>query len=109
MAHTYPRSCPIHENYCQVPRSQLVKLLHCPRVGPGRVEAIFAGPDPDPQGRATLSLALAPGRLDPGPVGSGQGRVRADPDPLIFSSEQNFFFKCCNFDILVDLYVFVKY
>ena len=66
--------------------------LHCPRAGPGWVEAIFAGPDPDPQGGATLSLALAPGRLDPSPVGSGQGRVRADPDPLIFSSEQIFFF-----------------
>ena len=70
-----------------------VTELHCPRAGPGRVEAIFAGPDPDPQGRATLSLALAPGQLDPGPVGSGQGRVRADPDPLIFSSEQIFFKK----------------
>ena len=68
------------------------EMVHCPRAGPGRVEAIFAGPDPDPQGRATLSLALAPGRLDPGPVGSGQGRVRADPDPLIFISEQIFFF-----------------
>ena len=67
--------------------------LHCPRAGPGQVEAIFAGPDPDPQGRATLSLALAPGRLDPGPVGSGRGRVRADPDPLIFSSKLNFFFQ----------------
>ena len=69
------------------------KQLHCPRAGPGRIEAIFAGPDPDLQGRATLSLALAPGRLDPGPVGSGQGRVRVDPDPLIFSSQQNFFFQ----------------
>jgi hypothetical protein len=39
----------------------------------GRVEAIFSGPDPGPQGRATRSLALAPGRLDPGP-GPGQGR-----------------------------------
>ena len=57
-----------------------------------------------------LSLALAPGRLDPGPVGSGQGRVRVDPDTLIFSSGQIFFFfKCCNFDNLVDFYVFVKY
>ena len=35
------------------------KGIHCPRVGPGRVEAIFSGPDPGPQGRATLSLALA--------------------------------------------------
>ena len=87
----------------------LQQIIHCPRARPGRVEAIFAGPDPDPQGRATLSLALAPGRLDPGPVKSGQGQVRADPDPLIFSSEQIFFFKCCNFDILVDFYVFVKY
>ena len=61
--------------------------------GPGRaVKAIFAGPDPGPQGRATLSLALAPGRLDPGP-GPGQGRVRADPGPLIFSSELNIFFQ----------------
>ena len=33
--------------------------LHCPRAGPGRARAIFAGPDPGPQGRATLSLALA--------------------------------------------------
>ena len=67
--------------------------VHCPRAGPGRVEAIFADPDPDPQGQATLSLALAPGRLDPGPVGSGRGRVRVDPDPLIFSSELKFFFQ----------------
>ena len=67
--------------------------VHCPRAGPGWVEAIFAGPDPGPQGRATLSLALAPGRLDPGPGGSGQGRVRADPGPLIFSSELNIFFQ----------------
>ena len=35
--------------------------LHCPRAGPGRVEAIFAGPDPDPQGRATLSLGNVTG------------------------------------------------
>ena len=48
--------------------------IHCPRAGLGRVKAIFSGSDPGPQGRATLSLALAPGRLDPGPVGSGQGR-----------------------------------
>ena len=46
--------------------------VHCPRAGPGRVEAFFAGPDPGPQGRANSSLALAPGRLDPGP-GPGQG------------------------------------
>ena len=39
--------------------NQAFSGLHCPRAGPGRVEAIFAGPDPDPQGRATLSLALA--------------------------------------------------
>ena len=56
--------------------------IHCPRVGPGRVEAIFSGPDPGPQGWATLSLALALGRLDPGPVGSGQGQARANPGPL---------------------------
>ena len=66
--------------------------IHCPRAGSGQVEAIFADPDPDPEGWATLSLALAPGRLDPGPVGSDRGRVRADPDPLIFSSKLIFFF-----------------
>ena len=82
--------------------------LHCPRAGPGRVEAIFAGPDPGPQGWATLSLALAPGRLDPRPGGSGQGRVRADPGPLIFSSELIFFFKCSNFNIFVDFYVLLN-
>ena len=75
--------------------------LHCPRAGPGRVEAFFAGPDPGPQGRATSSLALAPGWLDPGPGGSGQGRVRADPGPLIFSSK-------LNFNILVDFYVLLN-
>jgi hypothetical protein len=58
--------------------------LHCPRAGPGRAKAIFAGPDPGPQGRATLSLALARGQADPGSVGSGQGRARVDPDPLRF-------------------------
>ena len=82
--------------------------LHCPRAGPGRVEAFFAGPDPGPQGRATSSLALAPGQLDPGPGGSGQGRVRADPGPLIFSSELNFFLKSSNFNILVDFYVLLN-
>ena len=56
--------------------------VHCPRAGPGRVEAFFAGPDPGPQGRATYSLALALGQ---------EGRVRANPGPLIFSSELNFF------------------
>ena len=25
-----------------------IRVLHCPRAGPGRVEAIFAGPDPGP-------------------------------------------------------------
>ena len=39
-----------------------------------------------------LALTLDPGRLDPGPGGSGQGWVRADPGPLIFSSGLNFFF-----------------
>ena len=69
--------------------------------GLGRaVKAIFAGPDPGPQGRATLSLALAPGQLDPGPGGSG---------PLIFSSELKFFFlKCSNFNIFVDFYVLLN-
>jgi len=62
--------------------AQMDLEVHCPRAGPGRAKAIFAGPDPGPQGRATLSLALARGQLDPGPVGSGQGRARADPDPL---------------------------
>ena len=52
---------------------QLLQPIHCPRAGLGQVKAIFAGPDPGPQGRATHSLALAPGRLDPGP-GPGQGR-----------------------------------
>ena len=28
--------------------SRLSLRLHCPRARPGRVEAIFAGPDPDP-------------------------------------------------------------
>ena len=78
--------------------------------GLGRaVKAIFAGPDPGPQGQATLSLALAPGWLDPGPGGSGQDRVRADPGPLIFSSELKFFFlKCSNFNIFVDFYVLLN-
>ena len=67
--------------------------IHCPRAGLGQVEAIFADPDPGPQSRATLSLALALGRLDPRPGGSGQGQVRADPGPLIFSSELIFFLK----------------
>ena len=53
--------------------SHLQPYLHCPRVGPGWVEAFSAGPEPGPQGRATLSLALAQGQADPGP-GSGQGR-----------------------------------
>ena len=61
--------------------------IHCPRAGSGRAKAIFAGPDPGPQGRATLSLALARGQLDPGPLGSGQGRARADPGPLICKSK----------------------
>ena len=29
--------------------------VHCPRAGPGRVGAIFAGPDPGPQGWATVN------------------------------------------------------
>ena len=52
-----------------------------------------------------LALTLAPGRLDPGPGGSGQGRVRADPGPLIFSSELNIFFS--NAVILVFLLTFM--
>ena len=52
--------------------------LHCPRVGLGQAKAIFAGPDPGPQGWATLSLALARGQADPGPIGSGQGRPWPD-------------------------------
>ena len=55
--------------------------LHCPRAGSGRADAIFAGPDPGPQGRATFSLALARGQADPGPIGPGQGRARASPGP----------------------------
>jgi hypothetical protein len=76
----------------------ILSELHCPRAGPGRVKAIFSGPDPGPQGRATHSLALAPGRLDPGPGGSGQGRVRANPDPWDASSKQKKKIKCGNFD-----------
>ena len=55
-----------------------------------------------------LALTLAPGRLDPGPGGLGQGWVRADPGPLIFSGELNFFFKCSNFNIFVDFYVLLN-
>ena len=66
---------------CQ--QQQRLHLVHCPRAVPGWVKAIFAGPD---------------------------------PDPVIFRSELIFylfyfyfiFFKCFNFDILVDFYVFVK-
>ena len=89
-------------------RDNDIVRLHCPRAGPGRVEAFFAGPDPGPQGQATSSLALAPGQLDPRPGGSGQGRVRANPGPLIFSSELNFFLKSSNFNILVDFYVLLN-
>ena len=62
--------------------------------GPGRarVDPFLLALGPGPQGRANLCwpwpsgsgqslLALAPGRLGPGPVGLGQGWVRADPDP----------------------------
>ena len=55
--------------------------IHCPRAGPGQVEAIFAGPDPDPQGQAILSLALAPGRFDPCPVGLGCGGLGPNLSP----------------------------
>ena len=52
-----------------------------------------------------LALTLAPGQLDPGPGGPGQGRVRADPGPLIFSSELIFFFS--NAVILIFLLTFM--
>ena len=41
-------------------RNKIVSQVHCPRAGLGWVEAFFTGPDPGPQGRATLSLALGP-------------------------------------------------
>ena len=70
--------------------------LHCPRAGPGR---------------ATLSLALAPGRLDPGP-GPGQGRVRAGSGPTLalwyLVVNWILFFKCSNFSIFVDFYVLLN-
>jgi hypothetical protein len=47
--------------------------LQCPGAGPGQGQTTFAGPL---EGRA------ARGQADPGPTGPGQGRVRADPDPL---------------------------
>jgi hypothetical protein len=45
--------------------------LHCPRARLGRVETIFSGPDLDPQGWATRSLALAPGQESQARAGSG--------------------------------------
>ena len=62
---------------------------------------VCSGTEPEPtlsKGQAgvrpfllALTPALALGRLDPKPGGSGQGRVRADPGPLTFSSELDFF------------------
>ena len=59
-----------------------VPRLHCPRAGPGQGQPIFAGPWHGPLRVGPASLALARGQLDPGSVGSGQGRARADPAPL---------------------------
>ena len=47
-------------------------LLHCPRAGPGQSQ-----------------LALARGQLGPRPIGSGQGRARANPDPPITKYSTN--------------------
>ena len=40
----------------------------------------WAGPG---QGHFCWPLTLAWGQLDPGPIGLGQGRARANPDPSI--------------------------
>ena len=55
-------------------RSIWMQLANYTVQGPGRARAnpFFLALDPGPQGRATLSW----------PVGSGQGRARAGPDPM---------------------------
>ena len=42
------------------------------RAGPGQGQ--FCRPVPWPSGHGPANLTHAPGQLDPGPVGSGQGR-----------------------------------
>jgi len=67
--------------------------VDCPRVGPGRPSANFAGPGPGPQGPVHPRMALARGQHWPGPEGPGQVRVRSDPGPHLSLGTNPFFFQ----------------
>ena len=77
------------------------KWLDCLKSGPGPCGPRIVGPGP-----AALSKGWA-GPLSAWPwprVGLtlGQGQVRANPDPLIFSNKLIFFSKCSNIMYLLD-------
>src|ERR1700678_2953573 len=62
--------------------------VDCPRSGPGRPSANFAGPGPGPRGPGQPQLALARGQLGPGQT----GQVRVGPGPclaLIIKEKKN--------------------